>query len=78
MGWNRFWNDPHRLQRASIQQRLQKHLTVPGHVGHMAQIRKRCRGQRGGHKLEYFFERWYKRPDRAHRLYWRTHPEYTA
>jgi hypothetical protein len=60
----RFWNQPHRLRRESLHQRIRnKHsVPVPGWVGDHTD---RSQPQR--------FEKWHKLPRAAHRLFWRTH-----
>jgi hypothetical protein len=60
----KFWNNPHRLRRESLQQRIHRKwfVQVPGCVGDPTD-----RGQ------PERFEKWYKLPRAAHRLFWRTH-----
>jgi hypothetical protein len=60
----RFWNEPHRLRRQSPHQRvMDKHsVHVPG-----------CLGDPNDRGQPKRFERWYKLPRAAHRLYWRHH-----
>lgn len=62
----RYINGVFQRQFRPLQQRLRfGHVcTVPGHVGDREGRRRHIPG---------LFDRWYKRPDRAHRLYWRTH-----
>jgi hypothetical protein len=58
----KFWNEPHRLRRASPHQRMTalNGVSVPGHIGD-----KTDRGQ------PKRFQKWKKLPDKAHRLFWR-------
>jgi hypothetical protein len=58
----KFWNDPHRLRRESLHQRIRnsRAVCVPGSVGDPTD-----RGQPAR------FEKWHKLPDAAHRLFWR-------
>ena len=66
MNYYRFWNDPHRLHRESIHQRIRsKHyVKVPGYRGDPT--------DRGQPKRFY---KWYRIPRAAHRLFWRTHKQ---
>lgn len=60
----KFWNSPIRINRMSSHQRMRaKHsVQVPGYRGDNT-----SRNQPGR------FEKWYKLPAKAHRLYWRYH-----
>lgn len=66
MDYFRFWNDRTRLYRASFHQKLRnKHcVQVPG-----------CLGDHTDRGQPERFAKWYKLPDTAHRLFWRTHPK---
>lgn len=65
-GWEKFWNNPRRLYRASPYQRQrERHLCqVPG-----------CRGDPNDRGQPKRFDKWYKLPRKAHQLYWRHHPK---
>lgn len=58
----RFWSEPHRLRRESLHQRIRnKHsVQTPGCLGDPTD-----RGQPGR------FDKWYRLPESASRLFWR-------
>lgn len=64
--YQRYWNTKHRLERQPLWQKIHdKHYcAVPGN---------KCDPTDRGQPKR--FEKWYKLPRAAHRLFWRTHPQ---
>ena len=59
---HRFWNDPHRVSRISPHDKIKWSHSVPN-VGCVLDPTNRGQPNR--------FEKWYKIPRKAHRLFWR-------
>ncbi len=62
----RYWNLPRRNAYESLhaQIRMRHSVPVPGNLVHVRSLRR---------VPTEMFARWVRRPDSAHRLYWRTH-----
>lgn len=61
---NRFWHEEHRLWRESAHQKIRnkRFVQVPG-----------CKGDPFDRGQPKRFQKWYRLPRAAHRLFWRTH-----